>query len=252
MTAARKEPGGGPELSLREDSHDTLGGVLALLAHDLRNPLAALMSNASFLSMVLKDLSADDREALDDIQLSVEALGRITDSLEVVSRDLSGRPGRPPVVITVSEALGPFFAEATRAAQSHGVRLTVVFGDAENARLLVSEDEFNRAVSAITHNGISVAPSGTEVSLKVRVQGSEVLLEIFDEGPRVDPGLRERAVSAKGQMELKATRAARYSRGLGLYVARRSALLAGGCLELPGADEECSLRLRMPMAPPSE
>lgn len=246
MTGAKKEAGGEIEPALREESQETVGGVLALLAHDLRNPLAALLSNASFLSMVLKDLSADAREALEDVQLSVEALGRITDSLEVVSRDLALRPARATSPMTVAGAVGSVISEAERAAKSHGVRLLSELSAAKDVAFVASEPDFSRALSALLHNGISVAPPGTEVRFEVRSSDTEVLLELFDDGPKIPDALRRQAVSASGQAEIKTTRGARYSRGLGLYVARRSATLAGGQLEIPSADEECRLRLRFP------
>ena len=72
--------------SVRDAEPGVLGDILGLLAHDVRNPLAALSSNVGFLGMISDDLTEDAREAIEDIQLSMEVLGRIADTMEVLSR----------------------------------------------------------------------------------------------------------------------------------------------------------------------
>src|SRR5690606_33632875 len=81
----------GGYLPIAEESPSTIADVLGLITHDMRNPLAALSSNVGFLNMVSDGMSEDAREAVDDLQLSVEAMGRIIDSLELLCHDLKSQ-----------------------------------------------------------------------------------------------------------------------------------------------------------------
>ena len=69
---------------------DLVGGLLGLIVHDLRNPLSALHSNASFLQSARDTTSEDAKEALEDVSASCEALGHIIDNVELLSLALRG------------------------------------------------------------------------------------------------------------------------------------------------------------------
>ena len=115
---------------LREESAEIIGGVLGLLTHDLRNPLAALSSNVGFLNMVGDAFGEDVREALSDVQLSIEAMARIVDSLELVSHDLGHLTAPPPIAVRILDLVRAVLPPVQRAAESHGVELVVEIGRA--------------------------------------------------------------------------------------------------------------------------
>ena len=73
----------------------TVGSLLALVAHDLRNPLSALHSNVGFLEATLSTKDTDALDALADISASCSSLKHIIDNLELVglSHAAEKRPG---------------------------------------------------------------------------------------------------------------------------------------------------------------
>jgi signal transduction histidine kinase len=87
-------------------------------------------------------------------------------------------------------------------------------------------------LSALLQNALTVAPSGSTVALRLTSDGSGVRFCVEDDGPALKSDLRERAFSAGAQPEIKGDRAARYSRGLGLYAVSRAAQLAGVVVEV--------------------
>jgi signal transduction histidine kinase len=212
---------------IREESPDRIGGVLGLITHDLRNPLAALSSNAGFLHMVGDSFSEEVREALHDVQLSIEALTRIVDSLELVSHDLGTISGPAPIVVRVGDLLRTVLPPVERAAQSHGVQLVMFRNGHDDDRIRVGEVYFIRSLVALLLNAITAAPARSEVVCSLLVDGDDFVFRVTDDGAALDPGLTEAALSAVGQLEIKTARAGRYSRGLGLYVVARSSELAG-------------------------
>lgn len=229
--------------TLHEEEPNTVSQVLALLAHDLRNPLAALSSNVGFLEMMKSDVSEDVAEAVMDLQLSIEALGRIIDSLELVSHDL-GR-GRVPaaVQVRVGSLLAALRPQADRAAVSHGVALKVDGGSADDEQIYVSEVYFQRALTALVHNAITAAPARSTVRLETERRGDSLVFRVLDDGVALSPELAEAALTAAGQSEVKTARGGRYSRGLGLYAVARSAELSGAKLRIGETESGSSLEL---------
>lgn len=218
--------------ALRDESVDAIGGVLGLLTHDLRNPLAALSSNVGFLNMVGEPFSEDVREALQDIQLSIEALAKIVDSLELVAHDLGKHTVPQQLAVRVSDVLRVAVPPSQRTAQSHGVGLVIDVNGHDHDRLFVGESYFAKALAALLLNAITSAPPRTTVRLDVIVEENDFIFRVTDQGEALDPQLTPAAFAAAGQLEIKTEKAGRYSRGLGLYVVARSAELAGARLRV--------------------
>lgn len=231
---------------LARASSSAVGEILGLLAHDLRNPLAALSSNVGFLNMMRKDMDEDAGEAVDDLQLSIEALSRIIDSLELVSTELREVVPPQPRPETAQAMLQPGLGQLERAAASHGVGLEVEMGDLAGCRINVSAIPFSRALTALIHNALTVAPSRSKVLVTLAKQGNELLFCVKDDGPALAKELALAALSATGQSSIKTASQGRYSRGLGLYVANRAAALGGGRLDVAEAESGSLIYLRAP------
>jgi len=232
-------------LPIAEESHEVLGDVLGLVAHDLRNPLAALSSNVGFLGMVGDGLSDDAREAIDDLQLSIEAMGN---SVELVCHDLKAQEPPPPLALNIGSAVRGFQAQAERAAKSHGVGLEVDLCGLDQDKFIASDHAFRRALTALVHNALTVAPPRSTVHLSLRRDDDRIVFRVEDDGVALSPALAEAALSAGGQVEVKTDPAGRYSRGLGLYVVARSAELAGVKLRIAETESGSAIELVAPAA----
>ncbi len=228
---------------LRDESAETIGGVLGLLTHDLRNPLAALSSNVGFLNMVGDSFSDDVREAIEDVHLSIEALTRIVDSLELLAHDLGPLETMSPMSVRIADRLRSLLPPIERAAASHGVELAIATNGHDEDRILVGEVYFGRALSALLLNAITAAPPRSMVRLNILAEGQDFIFRVTDEGEALDPALAEAALSAAGQVEIKTTKAGRYSRGLGLYVVARSAEVAAAHVRVGSSDTGSAIEL---------
>lgn len=229
--------------SLREASPSEVGDVLALVTHDLRNPLAALSSNVGFLTMLEGELGTDALEAIDDLQLSIEAMGRIIDSLELVCTELRDVAPPTPLSLSVERLVKAVLPQAKRAAESHGVRLSVELGPYIRESVRVSEVPFLRALSALVHNALTVAPARSEVRLLVQGEQGKIVFRVEDDGPSLSSKLAEFALSAAGQAHVKTEMHGRYSRGLGLYGVARNAEFSGARLRQVVVDQGSVLEI---------
>jgi signal transduction histidine kinase len=228
-------------------SQHQLPELLALLAHDLRNPLSALLTNINFVRSTVKDRSSEVDEALSDSALSCTILGFFIGNLDVLSRSLSdSMPPRRPTAArqAASEAmlrLGPQAALL-------GVEVEMVAGP-HAPRLLVDPGFFGRALDNLIANSLQYSPHKGKVRIECSSRKDRGLLTFIDDGPSVPLDLRELALKAEGQNAAKQRYEARYGRGLGLYCAAEAARISGAEVTI-GERSGCSLlEISAPLAP---
>jgi signal transduction histidine kinase len=228
---------------LREEPLGSIGELLGLVTHDLRNPLAALSSNVGYLQMLAPEMKEEVKETIDDLQISVEALGRISDCLELLGHELMGRAGEPLTVQNVASILRSVRKPALRSAKSHDVTLTFSTDENEGIRFRASEQVLARALSGLIHNALTVAPPKSEVVVRVREDGQRVVFRVEDGGPPLTGEMLRAIGTAEAQNRLKSSRSARYSRGLGLFAVHWWAARSGAILRVGESSNGSALEL---------
>lgn len=205
-----------------------LGSLLALIAHDLRNPLSALNSNVGFLESTPDLPDTEAKEALADVSASCSSLKHIIDNLELVGLSVQETPislERSPLslweaVFEVLEGLQPIAA-------SYGARTEFTAQRAGAPRVLVHRDMMSRALGNLIFNSIQNGGTSQPVVVSISTADGEGVVRITDGGPVMSDALRVTAFTAEGQLTCKGDPRGRYSRGLGLYAASVAATLAG-------------------------
>jgi two-component system, OmpR family, sensor kinase len=205
----------------------TLGPLLALFAHDLRNPLSALLTNLSFVES-LPAVRADDSlaGALGDCVVASETLRRLIANLDVVAHLLEGLESHPRAIV-LADVVREAVAQLDPTAAMQGTTFTVDEGPA-GLEALADPDLAARAVENLLSCSLSHAPPGQPIIVRVRAEPPDfVRVEVEDSGRPVPAAEREGLFSAVGQLRAHAG-AARYGRGLGLFVAAAAASSIGG------------------------
>lgn len=175
--------------------------------------------------MVGRDLPEDVRETIVDIELSVEALGRMTLAVALLGSEFMGGESARAGRLAAEGILDAMWGQAERAALSHGVGLRR--GLVERGVCTVVEPHAQGALAGLVHNAIGCCPPGSIVSVSLRAEDGRMIFSVEDDGPALAREFSESAFTLPGQIETKGRLDGRYSRGLGLYVAGRSAELAG-------------------------
>jgi len=206
---------------------DLIGGLLGLIVHDLRNPLSALHSNASFLQSARDATSPDVKEALEDVSASCEALGHIIDNVELLALSLRGERRFEQNNFTVRDLINDALSRSRSLATSYSVKLEYLPSPAAELKLVANREMLGRALGNLIKNGIQHAQGGVPVRVSARLDGDQLLLQVEDGGAAVSPDFLEQAFSAEGQVSAKGQVGARYSRGIGLFAARLAADAAG-------------------------
>jgi len=201
-----------------------LAQLLALVAHDLRNPLSALHSNAGYLQSTVGKESDDLREALDDVVSSCTSLGSIIDNLELLGIALEDALPLELSPLSLSDVATEAVQQCQALARSYRVELYVEREPGAQASFVMSHrDMLRRALANVIRN--SIQHGARQGQVLVAVGKGQVRVE--DGGPALAPELAERAFTAAGQLECKNHPQGRYSRGLGLFAAEVAAKAAG-------------------------
>jgi signal transduction histidine kinase len=228
-----------------ELSSELVSALLGLFAHDLRNPLSALHSNVSFLGSVVGGADSEAHEALEDVAASSDALGHITDNLELFALALDGMKPRETQIIPLRELLREAAVKSRRFADSYRVELQVDVESAGALRAVANRDMLLRALSNLIRNAIQHAGESGRVDVAARKAGSDIVIRVLDTGVPLASDVGGRAFTAEGQLSTKNVSGGRYSRGLGLYSARIAAQVAGAKVQ-SAAHERACLELSVP------
>jgi signal transduction histidine kinase len=176
------------------------------------------------------------REALEDVAASSDALGHITDNLELFALALEGTKPREGHEIRLRELLREAAQKSRRFAESYRVMLDVDAESGAELRAIANRDMLLRALSNLIRNAIQHAGETGKVTVRAHRQGAEVLVSVNDSGVPLAPEVGEQAFTAEGQLSTKNVSGGRYSRGLGLYAARIAADVAGASVRASAGD----------------
>ncbi len=216
------------DLQMKEElSSELVSALLGLFAHDLRNPLSALHSNVSFLGSVVAASDTEAHEALDDVAASSDALGHITDNLELFGMALEGTKPREAHEFALRELLREAAQKSRRFAESYRVNLDVDAESGANLRALANRDMLLRSLSNLIRNAIQHAGETGNVTVRASQEGAQLIIGVTDSGTPLSSEMGDQAFTAEGQLSTKNISGGRYSRGLGLYAARIAARVAG-------------------------
>ncbi|MEH1124364.1 HAMP domain-containing sensor histidine kinase [Micromonospora sp. CPCC 206061] len=211
------------------EAGETQRRLIEEASHELRIPLAVLVTNAEVLLAHPKPTVEAYRRGLERSRVAAVRLQAVLDELLVDARGrariLDRRPADLMVVVRaiVDEASVP------------GVNLS--FDGPETAICPVDEPTVRRAVHNLVDNAIRYSPPGTPVRVAVEVTAHDVAVVVTDRGPGIAASEHDRVFQRfwRGRSDVPGT-------GLGLAIARQVAQAHGGDLTLtsPGPSGEGS------------
>jgi two-component system, NtrC family, sensor histidine kinase HydH len=180
-----------------------LGRASSVIAHELRNPLAALKGHAQLL---VEDLAEPSRSKATRVVDGAERLERLMSVLLDFVRDgpLDVRAVTPTVV--VERALVDLPKD----------RIHVDLSRAP-ATLHVDAERTSLALRNLLQNAVQATPDGADpVEVRVEASGREVVIEVRDHGPGLATGAEAQIFDPFMTTKIRGT-------GLGLTIARRIA-----------------------------
>jgi signal transduction histidine kinase len=219
---------------------------LAILAHELRNPLAPLRHALETLRLAPESREAA-RWARDVMERQVTQMVRLIDDLLDLSRVSRGKIklAREPLVLEaiVRDALEVSRPAIDAARHELGVSLP--------GELLTVEGDRTRLVQILCNllsNAAKYTAPGGRISLEAHADGGEVVIAVADNGVGIPPDMLDRVFDMFTQVDDTLERS-QGGLGIGLTLVKRLAELHGGAASAESAGRGCGSRfvVRLPL-----
>jgi len=197
---------------------------LAILSHELRNPLAALTTAARVLSFASGE---NAREAREVIARQTELMTHLIEDLLDVSRVTMGKMALDRVPLDLADVVSNVVHAWRTAGRLDGCRVSFAV-----APVWIHADKLRveQIFANLLDNALKFTPAGKDVAVSVAQRGSEAVLRVADEGEGISPAL----IGSVFDPFVQGTRAQRSKGGLGIGLAlvKRLTEMHGGTVEV--------------------
>ncbi|HEV8110834.1 MAG TPA: PAS domain S-box protein [Burkholderiales bacterium] len=221
---------------------------LAMLAHELRNPLAPI-NNALHLLALKPPADATEKWVREVLHRQTAQITRLIDDLLDVSRitraaiPLDGRP------LDVRAVVRAAVEGSMQWIQARGHALSIELPPNEALTVLADEVRLTQVLHKLLHNAARYTPEGGQLSIGARREASEVVICVKDNGVGMDAELLRSAFDLFKQGQ-PAVQRPQGGLGIGLTLVQRLVRLHGGTVEArsAGVDRGSEFTVRLPVA----
>ena len=195
--------------------------VLAVVSHDLRNPLGAIALGASLLAETMPDAPERTRRTVNSIS---NAANRMTSMIEEILDDARIDAGtiklarEPFRIATLIDSTVELFADRA-AAQKITLRR-----EGEDALVNADQQRVHQVLSNLMGNAFRYTPDGGEIVVGTTLDPDHVTVQVRDTGPGIPADHLPRLFERYWQRE----RGASGGLGLGLYICKNLVEAHGG------------------------
>lgn len=215
--------------------------MIADLAHELRNPLAALTLR---LDAAAQGLVTLDRDEVSTLQSQTSLLTRLVEDLQTLSLVDGGRVTLSKEAVALQEILRSATGAYRATASQSRVGLRLELPD-EAIPVNVDRDRIQQVLHNLLENAIRVAPEGSDVRILLYVEGEEITVSIEDEGEGISVSPPERIFERFVHGERRDGR--RPGHGLGLTIVKSLVEMHGGTVFANRHDSVTSIGFTLPL-----
>jgi PAS domain S-box-containing protein len=218
---------------------------LAMLAHELRNPLAPIRTAAELLTRTLPDADPSHRIA-EVIKRQSAQMTRLIDDLLDISRISQGRIELKRQVIDVAsimtqalEAVGPLLRE-----KNHDVQVTASY---QSLQVNADPTRLMQCIGNVLTNAAKYTDAGGKIRVQMRADGADAVICVTDNGIGIPPELMPRLFDLFVQGDRTLDRS-QGGLGIGLAVVKRLIEMHGGsvCASSRGIGAGTTFEIRIP------
>jgi PAS domain S-box-containing protein len=219
---------------------------LAILGHELRNPLAPILTALHLLRRKAERGVADTAKERAIIERQVEHLVRLVDDLLDVARITRGKITLEPRTVDVAEFVATAVELSVSLIERRGHRIEL---DVPTGELFVDGDPARLAqiVTNLLTNAAKYTPQGGRIVVRARRAGANAEVSVEDNGVGIPPHLLAKVFDLFVQDE-RASDRRDGGLGIGLTIVKNLARMHGGevIAESEGAGRGSRFTLRVP------
>lgn len=220
---------------------------LAILAHELRNPLAPLRNGLEVIR-----LSSGQQATVDKTREMMERqlghLGRLVDDLLDINRIIQGKVELHRERLNLVDIINQAVETVRPLIDQRRHRLTTaiapgdVFVDGDVTRLV-------QVIANLLNNACKYTPSGGEIRIEVQAQHSEAVIRIADNGIGIPAAMQPRIFDLFTQVH-NSLESVGGGLGIGLSLVKSLVLMHGGSVTAfsEGGKKGSELVLRLPLS----
>jgi signal transduction histidine kinase len=228
-----------------EEQNAAKDEFLAMLGHELRNPLSAVTSAVAILDRGAAIEPAVAARARDVLRRQSEHLRKMVDDLLEVNRALMGKLTLEKRRIDLAEVVRRCVDTLHARGRTAGFEIAL---DSEPSPVCADPARLQQVVDNILDNAIKYSPDGGLLRICVRHAGAQVELRVCDTGQGIPAHLLPSVfdIFVQGAQNLQR---AGGGLGIGLSLVRRLVEMQGGsvCIESAGQGHGASVTVRLPL-----
>jgi signal transduction histidine kinase len=223
---------------------------IAVLSHELRNPLAPVRNSVPLLrALHERQELAPMKNIIEMLDRQSAQLTRLVNDLLDVSRISTGRIELKREALDLGAVARHAIETVAPGTQARRQRLT---SELPPHRVEITGDfaRLSQIVSNLLDNAVKFTPEGGEIRLSLRVEDGQAVLRVRDTGIGIEPGALPQIFTAFAVRQRLDSHSGAGGLGLGLSLARSLAELHGGSVEArsKGRGQGAEFVLRLPLA----
>ena len=157
-------------------------GFLAAVAHDLKNPLAALQMSLELL--IQQSINSENAAITGIIRRQFKQLTRLINDLLDTSRIEMGELRLERIEFDLSELVKECISLFESSSKIHSFN---VFIEAAEGSVFADRDRIAQVLNNLLSNAIKYSPSGGPIDVVVRVENKTAFVSVSDKGVGIEP-----------------------------------------------------------------
>ena len=236
--------------ALAEHANQSKDQFLAMLGHELRNPISAISAAVAVLEVSERDHATHGR-ARDIVRRQLRHLTEIVNELLDVARLNTGKVALNRQVMDLADMAVHVVSAFREAGRCQHLTVETVL---EPVDVLADETRIEQVIGNLLDNACKYTPQGGHVTVSVGAEGADAVFTCRDDGHGMSPDLLPHVfdVFAQGQRTLDRSQG---GLGLGLTVVRRLVEFHGGSVSVasegPGRGSTFTVRLPRAQSAPA-
>jgi len=210
---------------LLHEANEFKKDVLGMVAHDLRNPISAILGFANILVESTND-DPDISECAKIILESSQQMQNMVDDLLVSAindaTDFSVNPSPFDLVRLINQIIANF----KEPSELKNQKIQFFYSD-NSIRINADATKLREVIENLISNAIKYSEAGKEIKIYVEELEQKVAIKVTDEGPGMNDTDKEKVFGKFTRLSARPT-AGESSTGLGLFIVKKLVELHGG------------------------
>ena len=173
------------DITERKNLDNLRKDLVSMIYHDLRSPLANIVSSLDVLeSLIPQDADPAQKSLLDIAIRSTERIQRLTNSLLDIRRLEAGQPIGNRQATSPTHLINEAVETVHPIVENKNQEISIVIS-ADLPEILVDPDMIQRVLTNLLENAVKFTPPGSKIYIGARSDRNEVFMWVQDTGPGI-------------------------------------------------------------------